>query len=252
MNIEYKPILFNTDMVRAIMDGRKTQTRRVIKPQPIGPLSFIMAGSNHGKWKHMREDDAEAWGMAEKMPIGGIPEEEKKRLWTPPCHGDDILWVRETWAPFCINKNTCKNVLLSHDCYCYKAGPYVCVDDLGCKLHPSIHMPKEAARIFLRVTGVRVERLQDIDENGVCDEGAERIISACERMDYGVMPPEPCFNVNPCKDCIINHSYPELFGKMVWDKTIKPADLPRYGWDANPWVWVIEFEKIEKPEDWRK
>lgn len=75
-------------------------------------------------------------------------------------------------------------------------------------------MPKEAARLFLRVTGVRVERLQDIDDDGVVAEG----LKIGDDFD------------------------------VLWDSTIKKDDLPLYGWDANPWVWVIEFERREKPE----
>ena len=82
------------------------------------------------------------------------------------------------------------------------------------KWHPSIHMPREAARIFLRVTDVRVERVQDIDDDGVVAEGLN-----------------------------IGDPFDEL-----WDSTIKPADRALYGWDANPWVWVIEFERITREE----
>lgn len=199
-----KPILFNTEMVRAILAGRKTQTRRLVKKQ------------------FLTEDDLKICGK--------------------PYDPGDILWVRETWKQY--TTGTAGAGLI--DGYLYKADDPQ--DTSGMMVeghwHPSIHMPKAAARIFLRVTGVRVERLQDIDEDGVCNEGAERIISGCEHMDYSCVPPEPCFNVNPCKDCIINHGYPELFGKMVWDRTIKLADLPRYGWNANPWVWVIEFQRV--------
>ncbi len=195
-----KPILFNTEMVRAILDSRKTQTRRIVKNQSL--------------------------------------TEECLKICGKPFYPGDVLWVRETWTVW---SRTFGTMPAFH----YKADG----EDLkNVKWHPSIHMPKEAARIFLRVTGVRVERLQDIDEDGVCNEGAERIISGCEHMDYSCVPPEPCFNVNPCKDCIINRGYPELFGKMVWDRTIKLADLHKYGWDANPWVWVISFKKIERDQ----
>lgn len=110
-------------------------------------------------------------------------------------------------------------------------------------------MPKEAARIFLRVTDVRAQRLQSMTEDDVCDEGAEKIISRCEHIDYSVVPPEPCYNTRQCKDCIIFYSYPELFGKMVWNPTIKKKDLPLYGWEANPWVWVVAFERIERDSE---
>ena len=94
---------------------------------------------------------------------------------------------------------------------------------------PSIRMPKEAARIWLKVTNVRVERLQQITEVGIRKEGIE---------------------VDP-KECVGKFDFiSELFFlfQRLWDSTIKKSDLDRYGWDANPWVWVIEFERCEKPE----
>lgn len=159
--MKVRPILFNTDMVQAILAGRKTVTRRVAKN-------------------------------------------------TPPCRPGDILYVRETWSEI-------KNTDGSHKKYAYKAtdtypfGEKYIVKFLW---HPSIHMPKVAARIWLRVTNVRIERLQDIDDDGVVAEGLQ-----------------------------IGAPFEEL-----WDSTIKKADLDIYGWDANPWVWVIEFERCEKPE----
>ena len=250
-----KPILFNTEMVRAILDDRKTKTRRVIRLQPEYGEEVRLRTNKDGKLV--------AWFYCENpmlnptipSPWGG-PEQEAR--YQP----GDILWVRETWNVNNLREKEPGEFEVGFIYAASEAPPngfrwvktseenYQKYED-GMSWHfsgwrPSIHMPKEAARIFLQVKGVNAERLQDIDEDGVCDEGAERIISACEHMDYGVMPPEPCFNVNPCKDCIINHSYPELFGKMVWDKTIKPTDLHRYGWDVNPWVWVIEFERTEQ------
>ena len=111
-------------------------------------------------------------------------------------------------------------------------------------------MPKEAARIWLKVTGVHVERLQDITEDDVCKEGAEPLIQcAIEHATYnadGTLG-DMCWNTDECSYCpFIEKSYSELFGKMVWNSTIKKQDLERYGWDANPWVWVIEFERIER------
>lgn len=104
----------------------------------------------------------------------------------------------------------------------------------GLKWHPSIHMPKEAARIFLRVTDVRVERLQNITKDGAIAEGAE----TDEYLDYeewatAVAPPGS-------KMITLRDYFSEL-----WDSTVKKSDLDRYGWDANPWVWVIEFERVE-------
>ena len=224
-----KPILFNTEKVRAILSGRQTQTRRIVKPPPPAGKK-PMVDTYYGMYGY------------------GIGADEK---WTP-CAIGDVLWVRETWKS--ATGDPAGGGYALFDTYVYKADGKAKddypVDELMVedRWHPSIHMPREAARIFLRVKDVRTERLQDISEDDVCCEGAEEIILSCQHMDWGETPPEPCFNTRPCADCIINYSYPELFGKMVWNPTIQPKDLPIYGWDANPWVWVINFEKIDRPE----
>lgn len=91
-----KSIIFNTDMVRAILDGRKTVTRRVIKLQPLGRIAYCMAGYKHGTWSYPGADTYKYWGGEWKLPEG-LTREELNRHWTPPCHTDDILYVRETW-----------------------------------------------------------------------------------------------------------------------------------------------------------
>lgn len=194
-----KPILFNTEMVRAILEGRKTVTRRVVKPQPKGRIAYACMGHKHGTWLYPGSDAWKYWGEEFRLPET-LTEEEAAMRWTPPCRSDDILYVRETWA---------KSM---EGTYMYKATDNPIIID---RWHPSIHMPKEAARLFLRVIGVRVERLQDIDDDGVVAEG----LKIGDDFD------------------------------VLWDSTIKKADLPLYGWDANPWVWVIEFERCEKPEE---
>ena len=115
-------------------------------------------------------------------------------------------------------------------------------------------MPRSAARIFLRVTDVRVERLQDMTEDDALAEGYDGR-PWCEHKVWENYPdsPVPCYAAgNPgCPlDPPCNHSIPKSFGMEVWDSTIKPADRDRYGWYANPWVWVIEFERCEKPVGW--
>lgn len=114
--------------------------------------------------------------------------------------------------------------------------------------HPSIHMPKEAARIWLKVTDVRVERLQGIEEDGVWDEGFRFKPPCLTRVSADG---HTCELDGPCTSSIkyCDMTMGELFGKELWDSTIKKSDLGRYGWDANPFVWVIEFERCEKPED---
>ena len=103
--------------------------------------------------------------------------------------------------------------------------------DQRIRWHPSIHMPKEAARLFLRVKNVRVERLQDIDEEGAKAEGA----NFQEGKHVGVEEKMRCSAVARFAE--------------IWNRTIQPEDIGLYGWDANPWVWVIEFERCEKPEE---
>lgn len=192
-----KPILFNTEMVRAILDGRKTCTRRAIK------FSNGMTGRPIGK----AGDSSNPLGV---MYPGGI-----KR---PPYQPGDILYVRETW---------CDDRQFTHDStpgrYFYKAS-----ENGDFKWKPSIHMPKEAARIWLKVTDVRVERLQDITDKDAEREGAQ----PDNPFDYDV------------------DKWPNLeYFKEIWNSIIKKSDLDRYGWEANPYVWVIEFGRCEKQEE---
>lgn len=228
--MNYKPILFNTEMVQAITEGRKTQTRRLVKQPPI--VGDIL-------------HDEKGWYYEDGTRNG--------HALIPPCNPGDILWVRETWRP----------VEASSAGWCrieYKAGGTEDFKKVIADLHyqepwhPSIHMPKEAARIFLRVKDVRAERLQDITEDDVCAEGAEPLI-VCDHEHPLIGPDgeyyDMCYNgAHACSNCPIDRSYGEMFGEKVWNPTIKNADLPVYGWDANPWVWVIEFESCEKPEGW--
>ena len=222
-----KPILFNTEMVKALMEGRKTMTRRIIKPQPseTAEMRYIIAGgrkSDIGKWQDWQQ---------------GVTDAPK---WNPPYHADDILYVRETWrvkeASFPPRRCEIE----------YKAGGTVKFDEIIAlptakgEWHPSIHMPKEAARIFLRVKRVSVERVQEIDNEDALKEGCTGLPCDCANKDeHGCVD---CLNTGWLED-------PEFEFMELWDSTIKPADLPTCGWEANPWVWVIEFERCEKPEE---
>lgn len=192
-----KPILFNTEMVRGVLDGRKTVTRRVVKPQPTGD------GSKPEELK-TRPGCWNAWG--------------DDNVYRQPYAPGDILWVRETWAAWSPTYGVAPKLY-------YKADGDA---PAGIKWHPSIYMPKEAARIFLRVTDVRVERLQDITPEQIDAEG-------CKEWAYSATTGE------------LLQSSPSWFS-IDWNATIKPANLPLYGWEANPWVWVIEFERISKEE----
>lgn len=199
-----KPILFNTEMVRAILDGQKSCTRRVVKAQPdekhTFPLGFVM-GSMYAK-------DLGCFGFGTNENGGSI------QFAKPPYQLGDILYARESYSELSFG-------------YVYKADGEN-IDHLGnvIKWHPSIHMPKEAARIWLKVTDVRVERLQNITSEQICREGVE--------VEY---------------PHVLNGEEKRYAFSTLWNSTIKKSDLDRYGWGANPFVWVIEFERCEKPEE---
>jgi hypothetical protein len=218
-------------MVRAILDGRKSCTRRIAKPQPdwnhTYPLGFVNDSTER--------KDVGSFGFGTNE-LGGSIQYAK-----PPYQPGDILYVRETWK-------------------CWRAHRYEATADIifktggdGVRLQfangsidsvnrfdydtfvnkwlsyhgewkPAIHMPKEAARIWLKVTDVRVERLQEISGKDLIKEGIDLFQSNYVRVAFDEF-------------------------KNIWNSTIKKSDLDRYGWDANPWVWVVEFERCEKPED---
>ena len=218
-----KPILFSGPMVKAILDGDKTMTRRVIKPQPKCRLYYAYAAGRKrdiGKWLYPSQYAMERDGI--NPPPEGFAAADRDTLWTPPCHGDDILWVRETWTSI-------NNIVSGEKIYLYKADDALteCLfeGDEEIKWRPSMYMPREAARIFLRVTKVSVERLQEIS-------GAD---ITCEGVGNGAF-----------FDTLTDRA---AF-RELWDGLRKPDDLKEYGWKANPWVWVILFERCEKPEAW--
>lgn len=205
-----KPILFKTEMVRAILDGRKTCTRRLVKPQPdekhTYPLGFVTDSTEKKKVGRF------GFGIDE---YGGSIQYEK-----PPYQPGDILYVRETW---------CKGYLMNaKERYYYKADD----NDFLCTWHPSTNMPKQAARIWLRVMDVRVERLQDVTEDGAKAEGA------IDNRGFIHSPENEYDRIHTARDHFIK----------IWNSTIKKSDIDRYGWDANPYVWVISFERCEKPK----
>ena len=189
-----KPILFNTDMVQAILAGKKTQTRRIIKPQPTNP-----------RWNNV------GW-------LGW--DDGHGRRMNPPCEVGDILYVRETWSTHYDG---------IHDAlqFCYKADGLdlqaECMHGESNRWYPSIHMPKKAARIFLRVMDVRVEPLQNMREEDAIAEGFTDSPAGCD---------------SPLERFLV-----------LWNKTIKRDDIRKFGYDANPWVWVISFERCDKPKE---
>lgn len=211
-NTGIKPILFNTDMVRAILDGRKTVTRRVVKPQPVRIARKYV------------EHDGMFYPCYLTMPWDGRPLDDPVK---PPYQSGDILYVRETW---------CEQPSDDHP-FVYRASVQT-PDAWRGSWYPSIHMPKEAARIFLRVKDVRVERLQSITAEQTIEEGVEL-------KEFPVF--KPTYISLAYTETILKPAFIEKFSEL-WDSTIKKADRAVYGWEVNPWVWVIEFERISREE----
>lgn len=214
------PNLFNTEMVRAILERRKGATRRSVK-------GYI-------------PDDA-VWGYTAFTPKGYIScrgtfaDVYGEKFFKLPCEPGDILYVRETWEHFeccccegdehgnCYREPQQSALNKSCGCYMYRATDEIYGD---ARWHPNIHMPKEAARIWLKVTNVRVERLQEITIDGIRNEGISSMAVHAGDMEIALKE-----------------------WKNLWNSTIKKTDLDSYGWEANPYVFVIEFIRIDKPEE---
>ncbi len=204
MSDKERPILFSGAMVRAILEGRKTQTRRVCKPrfddkkpcEHFAPVEYDVRPSMERHCEHGSESTPCPYGVF-----------------------GDRLWVRETWRPHdvaCAVKGTCPLVRYRAD------GGWSC----GCKplckepggpWKPSIHMPRWASRITLEVTGVRVERVQEISVEDCNAEGCPR--QPWDQVEGG----------------------PEKWYRTLWNEI--NMDLG-YGWDVNPFVWVVEFKRV--------
>lgn len=214
-----KPILFNTEMVKAIIDGRKTQTRRLVKPNfRSGEYGFQIITNTH---------------TGEFVRIEYYDEFENETRWMKqPYEVGDILWVRETWCdpnpenPFA--QIAYKADFPMHwDANQTEHGDPITITAEEMKWKPSIHMPKEAARIFLHVKNVYVERLQSIDGMDVLAEG----------VDNG--------RSNPAMGNRWENMQRMAFARL-WNSTIKNDAIELHGWQANPWVWVIEFERCNR------
>ena len=226
-----KPILFNTEMVRAILDGRKSCTRRLVKPQPDRNHTYLLGIVTDSTEK--KDVGRFGFGVDE---YGGSIQYAKA-----PYQPGDILYVQETWGinnmdyesktAYIVYRASkeqenegCREVHLPDEKF---EKMYESMAESEPEWRPSIHMPKEAARIWLKVTNVRVERLQEITTEDALKEGVDRIIHVDGSLDEHAI--QTCF-------------------LGIWNSTIKKSDLDRYGWDATPYVWVIEFERCEKPE----
>lgn len=210
-----RPILMSAPMVRALLSGAKTQTRRVVKPQPLGGAPTLLEHLlPHQRWATDEAEEEHVW----KCPYG---------------EPGDRLWVRETWSPdppidsswASTEWNGCGRRIdgvperFQHPRFCnYSAdwlhGPIV--------WRPSIHMPRWASRLTLEITGVRVERLQEISEGDAYDEGTAEWCAETQR------------NGNKWPNIV--RAYQGLWESING----------RGSWDANPWVWVLEFRTLER------
>ncbi len=236
-----KPILFNNEMVRAILDGRKSCTRRLVKTRRKDACGFYVTKKADGTFSGIYEYD-ENESMFDNPLM-------------PPYQPGDILYVRETWQCWrahryeatadirfraggddvrlqFANGNTDSINRLDYDTFVHKWFSH------NGEWKPSLFMPKEAARIWLKVTDVRVERLQDITPKGAESEGVGNLFY--DDIGYG----EKNYGTEVDPEYGIAK---EQFA-WLWESTIKKSDLDRYGWDANPWVFVYEFERCKKPE----
>jgi hypothetical protein len=227
-----KPILFNTEMVRANLDGRKSCIRRLVK-------GFV-------------PDDA-IWGYTAFTPKGYIScrgtfaDGYGEKFFKLPYQPGDIIYVRETWYK-------------GLERYMYRADYsdtekfYQGGKEIEMKWHPSIRMPKEAARIWLKCTDVRVERLQEITESGAKAEGIRGYTKDGNLYKYAVTDDWWIDYHNKHKEIVTGTWWQDMprtakdAFSYLWNSTIKKSDLDLYGWNANPWVWTIEYERCEKPE----
>jgi len=216
-----KPILFNTEMVQAILDGRKTVTRRNIKNVTI------IEDDKLDEWRFEYYNNYDYGSCSEKYFINTFA----------PYQIDDILYVRETFANTWTPDSEDIGFIYKADGvpkkFPYWGNAKQYKDEVWI---PSIHMPKEAARIFLRVTDIRVEKLQDITDEQTLKEGIQIIgtglYAASEDSNFK-----------------LQQIYPKTAFKYLWNSTIKKQDIGKYDWNSNPYVWVIEFERCEKPND---
>lgn len=225
-----KQILFNTEMVKAILDGRKTVTRRVLAEKE-------RLDKKHGLDREPYKFRTGEWCVDKQTDV----DDYRTCVLKPRYQPGDVLYVRETWAygyvdttDFECRCNECffeelkagteKDSFLMPR-YFYRTEN---LDGLNVRWRPSIHMPKEAARIFLRVIDAKVERLQDITYEGCKAEGFDEAIFTDDTEG------SPAIAIRRFSG--------------LWDSTIKTADRDYFGWNANPWVWVIEFERISREE----
>ncbi len=212
-----RPILFKGAMVRALLSGAKTQTRRICKPQPPAHTHKVLT-------YHYPDPRDHFWAY-----VNRAPNEAELSSWVYPCpYGQpgDKLWVRESFAH--VYRTNAAPLARSPDDLAYMADDMTPDRDLYGAWKPSIHMPRWASRITLEIVSVRVERLQDISE---ADARAEGITDGgCTTCGN----PEPCGCAAPAPDA--RDAYCNLWGQINGPDS----------WTANSWVWVVEFKVVTK------
>lgn len=186
-----RPIIFSGPMVRALLDGRKTQTRRIVKPQPR--YDIVQCEGGIGFYEKTPNPTSSGYSVF-GCPYG-VP--------------GDRLWVRETWRPSQV------------DGVAWYAE--TCGDESHHRWRPSIHMPRWASRITLEITGVRVERVQSISREDAIAEG-------CDEESLG------------SQHCIDGMPAPCVWYMDLWNSLNAARG---FGWDANPWCWVLEFRRVQ-------
>ena len=218
--VKERPIIFSGPMIRAILDGRKTQTRRVVKPQP----QLI-----NGKFE-MSSSESDAW--PEPCVWLALTPSGKFGLNAPPYYKcpygnpGDRLWVRETWRPCGDDEMSMARIEALRPSIAYKADEEW---DNDSKWKPSIHMPRWASRILLEITDIRVERLKEISGEDACLEGTGFIDRRGDLCHAGNHP-----------------SYSISIFSRLWDSI--NGKKPGCSWANNPWVWVVEFKKVGDTE----
>lgn len=226
-----RPILFSAPMVRAILNGTKTQTRRVVKPQPPANTYKVLQYHHPDPRPHYH-----AW--IDSVPPGPVCAASD---WAHPCpYGQpgDRLWVRETFCPiYPQDPHYNGGEPIEYDyAATYRHGDRL-GDSLGIRKvwKPSIHMPRGACRLELEITGVRVERLNDCSEADAIAEGIDRV-----ENNFGNGPAYCDYRMKDPEDTSEWLRSPLASYRTLWERINGAGN-----WEANPWVWVVEFKRVD-------